>query len=121
MSGSFGRRAFGGLVAAACVAVLTACGKKKPDIVPSDEGVEAVVLVAAIDNRFEPANVVVNKGEAVRWVFKGVMEHDVVAADGSFVSDLQKTGEYTHVFTETGEFLYDCSVHPEMVGSVTVK
>lgn len=121
MSAAIGRRAFGGVVAAAFVTVLAACGKKKPEPVPSASGVEPVVTVAAIDNRFEPASIEVNEGDAVRWVFKGVMEHDVVAEDGSFVSELQKTGEYVHVFTRAGEYPYDCSVHPEMTGIVTVK
>ena len=121
MSAAIGRRAFGGVVAAALVTVLAACGKKKPEVVPSASGVDPVVTVAAIDNRFEPASIEVKEGDAVRWVFKGVMEHDVVAEDGSFVSELQKTGEYVHVFTKAGEYPYDCSVHPEMTGVVIVK
>ena len=121
MSAALGRRAFGGFVAAAFVTVLAACGKTKPELVPSATGVDPVVTIAAIDNRFEPASVEIKQGDAVRWVFKGVMEHDVVAEDGSFVSELQKTGEYVHVFTKAGEFPYDCSVHPEMTGVITVK
>lgn len=88
---------------------------------PSAEGVSADVTVAVIDNKYEPASVEVKPGQAVRWVFSGVMEHDVVAADGSFVSELQKTGEYVHVFETAGEYLYDCSIHPEMTGAVSVR
>lgn len=117
----FGRRAFGGIAVAAIAGLLAACAPKKPAAVPSAEGVEAAVTVAVIDNKFEPAAVEVKPGQAVRWVFKGVMEHDVVAEDGSFVSELQTSGEYVHVFDAAGEFPYDCSVHPEMTGVVTVK
>ncbi len=60
-------------------------------------------------------------GQAVRWVFSGVMEHDVVAEDGSFVSELQTSGEYVHVFEKAGDYPYDCSVHPEMTGVVSVR
>ena len=116
-----GRRAFGGVLAAAAVAVLAACAPSKKPLVPSDEGVEAAVTVMAIDNKFEPANVEVKPGQAVRWVFSGVMEHDVVAEDGSFVSELQASGEYVHVFAKAGDYPYDCSVHPEMTGVVTVR
>ena len=79
------------------------------------------MTVAVIDNTFEPANVEVKPGQAVRWVFSGVMEHDVVAEDGSFVSELQASGEYVHVFAKAGDYPYDCSVHPEMTGVVTVR
>ena len=79
------------------------------------------MTVAVIDNKFEPAKVEVKPGQAVRWVFSGVMEHDVVAEDGSFVSELQASGEYVHVFAKAGDYPYDCSVHPEMTGVVTVR
>lgn len=103
-------------------AMLAGCARPgKPAVVPSDEGVEAVVTVRAVDNTFEPREVEVAPGQAVQWLFEGTMEHDVVADDGSFVSELQKTGSYTHVFNEAGEFAYDCSIHPEMTGVVRVK
>lgn len=108
--------------AIALAAALTACGSAaKPEVVPSATGVEAAVTVRVIDNRYEPAEVEIEAGQAVRWVFEGSMEHDVVADDGSFVSELQTTGEYIHVFVEAGEFAYDCSIHPEMTGKITVR
>jgi len=114
-----------GLVASLAVLALgavTACSAQvKPDVVPSAEGVDAAVVVTVIDNRYEPALVEIEVGDAVRWEFRGTMEHDVVAADGSFVSDLTTKGSYSHVFDTAGEFAYDCSVHPEMTGIVRVK
>lgn len=99
---------------------LTGCAAGKPEVVPSDEDVKAVVTVRVIDNKFEPAEVQITPDQAVRWVFEGSMEHDVVAEDGSFVSELQATGSYTHRFTDEGEYAYDCSIHPEMQGVVKV-
>ncbi|MGK0716645.1 plastocyanin/azurin family copper-binding protein [Leucobacter sp. W1153] len=101
---------------------MTACSAPvKPEAVPSAEGMDAAVVVAVIDNRYEPAIVEIEVGDAVQWVFQGSMEHDVVAEDGSFVSELTTTGTYTHVFDVAGEFAYDCSIHPEMTGVVRVK
>lgn len=118
------RRAFisgaAGVFGIGALAALTGCAPAEPEFVPSDEGVEAAVVVRVIDNAYEPAEVSVAPGEAVRWDFVGVMEHDVIAGDGSFVSKLQNTGSYTHVFDEAGEFPYDCSIHPEMTGVVRV-
>lgn len=103
-------------------AMLAGCARPgKPAVVPSDDGVKAAVTVRAIDNKFEPAEIEIAPGQAVRWVFEGQMEHDVVAEDGSFVSELQKGGSYTHLFESVGEFAYDCSIHPEMTGVIRVK
>lgn len=115
------RRALGALAAVLIAGALVACGQGKPETVPSDEGVEPVVTVYAIDNRYEPAEVEIEPGQAVRWVFQGSMEHDVVAEDGSFVSELMTAGEYVHVFDSAGEWPYDCSIHPEMTGKVVVR
>ena len=108
--------------AVVALGLVTACSSQvKPDVVPSAEGVDAAVVVTVIDNRYEPALVEIEVGDAVRWEFQGSMEHDVVGADGSFVSDLTTKGSYTRVFDTAGEFAYDCSVHPEMTGIVRVK
>lgn len=112
------------LAALTLVGALTACSPAKPALVPSDAlpgDAGSVVTVRVIDNRYEPAEVDIEAGQAVRWVFEGTMEHDVVAEDGSFVSELVTDGEYVHVFEEVGEFPYDCSVHPEMTGRVIVR
>ena len=36
------------------------------------------------------------------------------------IRDRMSSGEYVHVFATAGDFLYDCSIHPEMTGTVTV-
>lgn len=101
---------------------LAACSAEKPPVVPSDDGAKVSVTVRVIDNRFEPSDITVEQGQAVNWVFEGASsEHDVVAKDGSFVSELMMEGSYTHVFEDAGEFDYLCSIHPEMRGSVTVE
>lgn len=107
-----------GIGAAGLLAGCTRPGK--PEVVPSAEGVEPAVTVRAVDNKYLPADIEVEPGQAVRWVFEGMMEHDVVAEDGSFVSELMTAGSYTHVFDAAGEFPYDCSIHPEMTGIVRV-
>lgn len=108
-----------GALGAGSLVGLTACSASKPAAVPSDD-VETDVVVHVIDNRYVPAEIDISAGTAVRWVFEGTAEHDVVAADGSFVSELITEGSYTHLFEEAGDFDYDCSVHPEMTGVVRV-
>lgn len=118
------RRAFLGGAAGAlgigALAALVGCTPARPEPVPSDEGVDPAVTVRVVDNAYQPAEVTVAAGEAVRWEFVGPGEHDVVSNDRSFVSELQKTGSYTHVFESAGDFAYLCSIHPEMRGVVHV-
>lgn len=115
------RRAVTVLAAATLILGLAACSAGKPEIVPSDEGVEPAVTVRVVDNKYIPDTVDIKPGEAVQWIFEGSSaKHDVVADDGSFVSELQDEGTYTKVFPEAGSFGYDCSIHPEMTGVVNV-
>lgn len=93
----------------------------KPEPTPSDDDATDVAAVVQIgDNFYEPVAVTVAPGQAVRWEWGGREQHDVVADDRSFVSELMREGTYTHVFDQAGEFAYLCSIHPEMRGMVTV-
>lgn len=114
------RLGLAGVAGAVALLALSGCAPSKPELVPSDDDVKAAVTVRVVDNAYEPAEVEITPDQAVRWVFEGAIEHDVVADDGSFVSELVTTGSYTHRFTEPGEYAYDCSVHPEMTGVVRV-
>lgn len=115
-------RGLAGIVGAGASVALVGCAPAgKPEVVPSDDDVQAAVRVRAFDNAYDPPEVEVRVDQAVRWDFGGSMEHDVVAEDGSFVSELQTEGSYTHVFTEPGDYPYDCSIHPEMTGIVRVR
>lgn len=107
---------------AAIALLLAGCAPAKPAVVPSDDDAKVTVTIRVVDNQFEPAEVTIDQGEAVRWVFEGASnEHDVVAKDGSFVSELMREGSYTHVFDDAGLFDYICSIHPEMRGKITVE
>ncbi|WP_053385493.1 cupredoxin domain-containing protein [Leucobacter celer] len=110
-----------GMLGIGAAASLAGCAPGKPEVVPSDDDVKAAVTVRAFDNAYDPPEVEVAPGQAVRWVFEGPAEHDVVADDGSFVSELVTSGSYTHLFTEEGDYPYLCSIHPEMKGVVRVK
>ena len=103
-------------------ALLAGCAPAELVPVPSDEdATDVAVTVQVTDNRFEPAEVTIKPGQAVRWEFLGTAKHDVVSDDRSFVSELKRDGSYTHIFDEAGEFPYLCSIHAEMRGVVTVE
>ncbi|WP_336662978.1 cupredoxin domain-containing protein [Leucobacter sp. USHLN154] len=110
-----------GVLGGAAAVLLAACAPVgSPEPVASDDDVQAEVTVTVSDNRYEPAEVEIAPGQAVRWEFVGPNEHDVVSEDRSFVSELLVEGSYTHQFSEEGEYAYLCSIHPEMQGVVRV-
>ena len=112
--------ALGAVLAVGLLGGLAACAATKPEVTPSAEDAAPAVTVRAYDNAYDIAEVEVAEGEAVRWVFEGQNEHDVVAQDASFVSDLMRQGSFTHVFDQAGSYEYDCSIHAEMKGVVNV-
>lgn len=123
-SGSASRVIRVALAGAALTIALTAAGCSEPaKIVPSDDNATDIgAVVQVLDNKYVPAEVTISPGQAVRWEFVARDKHDVVSSDRSFVSKLVPGGNtYTHIFDEAGDYSYTCSIHPEMVGVVTVE
>lgn len=113
-----------GFAGLALVLALTASGCTEPaKLVPSDDNATDIgAVVQVVDNAYEPAEVTIKAGQAVRWEFVDRDKHDVVSSDRSFVSELLPAGNtYTHIFDESGDYSYTCSIHPEMLGLVVVK
>ncbi|MGH2376426.1 MAG: plastocyanin/azurin family copper-binding protein [bacterium] len=72
---------------------------------------------------FEPRDVLVTPGTAVRWVNRDDFPHSVVmegGRPGSSRGTIPPGGEHTFVFRDPGRFVYRCSVHPTMLGEITV-
>ena len=74
---------------------------------------------------FDPAAIAVSPGTTVVWQWTGRGgEHDVVAVDGSFESELVESDSktFSHTFDASGEWIYNCSEHERrgMKGVVVV-
>jgi len=117
---------------AAIAAALAGCGDAELSGGGDEErvdrtGEETVDVVVGSDGGFgfDPANVVVDVGTAVRWEWNGEGGgHNVVAVDGAFESELTDEAGFTfeHAFDEPGTFEYVCTPHQTrgMVGVVEV-
>ena len=73
--------------------------------------------------QFHPDPVTVEVGQPVTWTNEDSAAHDVTSSSGpdAFASPSLATGQhYTHTFARPGAYTYLCSVHPDMVGSLTV-
>lgn len=86
---------------------------------PPPPPVDSDVVIA--DFSFSPSIIEVPVGTTVEWANQGSALHTVTARDGSFDSGLMGTGKtFAHRFDQAGTFLYICSLHPEMTGTVMV-
>lgn len=106
---------------------LAACGGSKDTGTDNNAPVEATVQVLPDPGpsvgKYDPKDVSVTVGKAIKWDFKDAANpHSVTADDNSFDSQLLESGKsWTHTFTKAGTFKYHCSIHAQMVGTITVK
>lgn len=77
---------------------------------------------------FTPQNIVISVGTTVTWTNLSSLPHTVVTRPGftvpqSFASSVlaASSGTFTFTFTKPGEYPYYCSIHPVMVGWITVQ
>jgi plastocyanin len=77
----------------------------------------------AIDNfSFTPREITVASGTTITWVNRDDVPHTVVSTDKKFKSKAMDTDEqFSFTFTDAGTYSYFCSVHPIMIGKITVK
>jgi plastocyanin len=71
--------------------------------------------VKIVNFTYEPANLKVDVGKAVRFINQDEEPHTVTAKDVSFDSKALDTDEtWTHTFDRPGTFPYFCAVHPSI-------
>jgi plastocyanin len=70
---------------------------------------------------YQPAVVIVRRGDTVVWVNKDPFPH-TVTAPGAFDShDIAAGATWKHVARTAGDFSYICTLHPNMKGTLTVQ
>jgi plastocyanin len=71
---------------------------------------------------YTPMAMTVSAGTTVTWHNLDGEPHTIVSVDGLFRSAALDSGEtFAFKFTKTGTFKYVCTIHPRMIGTVTVK
>lgn len=79
--------------------------------------------VSIANMAFTPPDITVTKGTTVTWTNNDAVTHTVTENDGKTgpdSGDLAPTKTYSFTFNNTGTFKYHCSIHPSMLGTVTV-
>jgi plastocyanin len=76
--------------------------------------------VVMMDNTFEPPHVEVPARTTVTWTNGDQVPHNVRFDDGPESDNLSFGATFQRVFNTAGTFDYVCTIHPGMVGRVTV-
>ncbi|HVA87485.1 MAG TPA: plastocyanin/azurin family copper-binding protein [Candidatus Saccharimonadales bacterium] len=110
------------LILSASLAV-GACSGGSASPVPSTAGTGSTSGAVQIKNlAFGPATITVAIGGSVTWTNADSIAHTVTFDDTSVKSsDNINSGQtYQVTFSKAGTFTYHCSIHPTMLGTVTV-
>jgi plastocyanin len=104
-------------VVVAIALVIGACGSSTGprDASPVDRG-----AVTMINNEFQPPHIQVPARTTVTWTNGDQSPHNVKFDDGPSSDNLALGATFQRVFDDPGTFDYRCTIHPGMVGRVTV-
>ncbi|WP_299255223.1 plastocyanin/azurin family copper-binding protein [uncultured Cytophaga sp.] len=76
-------------------------------------------VVEIKDMRFQPADLIVHKGDTVVWINKDIVAHDVTQDDKAWTSSpIANEASWKKAITQSDS--YYCSIHVVMKGKVTV-
>jgi plastocyanin len=75
--------------------------------------------VSVKDNFFSPRTLTVSRGTTVKWTWRGRAPHNVTFRTRR--SSTKRSGTYSVRFTRSGRLSYRCTIHPGMVGRITVR
>ncbi|MGW0183786.1 cupredoxin domain-containing protein [Nocardia sp. NPDC003345] len=115
-------------------ALLSGCGAEGPETPPTGgtdtsgthdhHSPDAAVTIRVEEDRFSPDEVTISAGETVNWHFDGDLPHGVQGIGDkamSINSPLLEVGDWSHTFTQPGEYRYLCPIHPGMRGTIIVE
>ena len=99
-----------------------------PQIAASQEtAIFGVTHVFIRDGAYSPSHIEVVLGTAVTWTNQDDVPHGVIISPGVIATqDTWQSGplypgeSFSYTFTSRGTFVYHCSEHPAMTGTVTV-
>jgi plastocyanin len=87
---------------------------------PTPSGPQAVAIAS---HAYSPKDLTVPAGTTVTWTNRDSDPHTVTSMHGGSLGSktLGKGETYSYTFSQAGTYMYYCTVHPDMQGSVTVQ
>ena len=70
---------------------------------------------------YQPAELVVKRGDTVVWVNKDPFPHTVTATGVFDSHEIPAGASWKYVARKTGSYTYICTLHPNMKGTITVQ
>jgi plastocyanin len=112
-------------VAIRCIVVSLALVVLAPEVGAHERGVGSsvaaqVARVRIIDFAFRPRNFTIARGTVVRWVNRGARTHTTTSNTSLWNHTLAPGETFRRRFRRMGTFAYHCSIHPQMIGMITV-
>jgi plastocyanin len=108
---------------------ITACGSSTspsgtPE--PAPAGATTITMVSGASTlsttAYSPNPITVPVGTTVSWLNSDSTTHTAVANGGAFASpNVAPNSRFNFTFTTAGSFPYHCTIHPNMVGTITVQ
>jgi plastocyanin len=108
---------------------ITACGSSTspsgtPEAAPA--GATTITMVSGSSTltttAYSPNPITVSIGTTVSWLNSDSTTHTAVANGGAFTSpNVAPNARFNFTFTTAGTFPYHCTIHPNMVGTITVQ
>jgi plastocyanin len=71
--------------------------------------------------KFQPETLTVKRGETVTWINKDPFPHTVTAAGVFDSHDIPPNRSWRYRAQKTGEYAYNCTLHPNMKESLKVE
>ena len=116
------------LILASLLIGTVACGQSSPSTptTPSPSNGMTVSIVAGAQTltttAFNPNPMTVPSGSTVTWMNNDNITHTSTSNSGVWSSGgIAPGATFSHTFSTPGTFQYHCSIHPNMVGTVTVQ
>ena len=122
-------RIFGALAVALAVSVMAGCGgsvSSSSSVTGPTTSATTVSIVRGAENltttAYSPNPVVVPAGTTITWTNNDTTEHTSTAdASGWSSGIISPGGSFSVTLQTAGTFTYHCTIHPNMVGTVTVQ
>ncbi|MFQ5328466.1 MAG: plastocyanin/azurin family copper-binding protein [Thermodesulfobacteriota bacterium] len=88
--------------------------------------IEMPMRTDTVMNKFTPDNIIIKKGETVRWINRDSEAHIFSSmpflGEGAMLSPMVESGKsWERTLDTPGEYFYLCFIHAGMVGKITVE
>jgi len=114
-------------LAAGCSSSYNSPSSPSPSPSPSPAGAGTPVSVVRgatnlTTTAYAPSPIAVTAGDTVTWTNTDTTDHTATSDDNTWNSGSIAPGaSFSRTFTSPGTFQYHCTIHPGMVGTVTVR